>query len=105
VHSTDIGIRVVVIAAGLIGLYVWSPLVGVAVLAIVFGYVLAQRTVPMKGPVRIARICNVSIHVELGSTRPSRCSPSVLYAGFLGVLGGSQADRPYGRFLCPCKSV
>lgn len=46
-RPTAIGIRVVVIAV-LIGLYVWSPLVGVAALAIVFGYVLAQRTEPVK---------------------------------------------------------
>jgi hypothetical protein len=46
VRSIDIGIRVVVVAI-LIGLYVWSPLVGVAGLAIVFGYVLAQRTGPL----------------------------------------------------------
>jgi hypothetical protein len=39
----DIGIRVVVVAI-LTGLYVWSPLIGVTGLAIVFGYVLAQRT-------------------------------------------------------------
>ncbi|HEY7444391.1 MAG TPA: hypothetical protein VH701_18310 [Vicinamibacterales bacterium] len=42
-RSMDIGIRVVVVAI-LTGLYVWSPLIGVAGLAIVFGYVLAQRT-------------------------------------------------------------
>jgi hypothetical protein len=47
VRPTDIGIRVVVIAV-LIGLYVWSPLVGVAALALVVGYALAQRTGPVK---------------------------------------------------------
>jgi hypothetical protein len=75
VRPTDIGIRVVVIAV-LIGLYVWSPLVGVAALALVVGYVLAQRT----GPVSMFAFCSLC-----------------------GVLGGSQADRPYGKFLCPCK--
>jgi hypothetical protein len=74
VRPTDIGIRLVVIAV-LIGLYVWSPLVGVAALALVVGYVLAQRT----GPVR--------------------CSPSVLYAVFLGV------PRPIDPMVNSCARV
>ena len=45
-RSVDIGIRVVVVVV-LIGLYLWRPLVGVAGLAIVLGYVLAQRVGPL----------------------------------------------------------
>jgi hypothetical protein len=43
VLSLERGIRVLAVGV-LIGLYFWNPLVGVAGLAIVFGYVLAQRT-------------------------------------------------------------